>query len=90
MTKADKQAEEIAALRREVAELKAKVDPPKSDFKPMSDAEWRDQMHQMQERRMSYAMHPSVVRDLNVIPDDVCKDIVGRGGIRGPSQGGKS
>jgi hypothetical protein len=40
---------------------------------------------------MSHAMHPSVVRDLNVIPDDVCKDIVGKGGIRGPSQpGGKS
>jgi hypothetical protein len=52
-TKADKQAQEIAALKREVAELKAKVDPPKSTFKPMSDAEWRDQMHQLAEKRAS-------------------------------------
>ena len=86
-----KQSDEIAALRKKVEELEAKVDPPKSTFVPMSDAEWIDKMHQMRERRMAHAMHPSVVRDLNVIPDDVCKDIVGKGGIRGPSQpGGKS
>jgi hypothetical protein len=80
--------EELAKLKREVEELKAKLSPPKSTFVPMSDAEWRDQMHQARERRMSHAMHPSVVRDLNVIPDDVCKDIVARGGVRGPSQSG--
>jgi len=86
-----KQSDELAALKARVAELEAKVDPPKSTFTPMSDAEWRDLMHQAAEKRMSYAMHPSVVRDLNVIPDEVCKDIVGRGGIRSPSQpGGKS
>jgi hypothetical protein len=50
--------EELAELKRQVAELKAKIDSPKSDFVPMSDAEWRDRMHQMQERRMSYAMPP--------------------------------
>jgi hypothetical protein len=54
--------EELAALKREVEELKAKLSPPKSTFVPMSDAEWRDQMHQMQERRMSMAMPPSAVR----------------------------
>jgi hypothetical protein len=81
--------DEIAALRKKVEELEAKVSPPKSDFKPMTDAEHRDWVHQMQERRMSYAMHPSVVRDLNVIPNDVVKDIVSKGGIRSPS-GGKS
>jgi hypothetical protein len=71
--------------------LKAKLSPPKSTFVPMSDAEWRDRMHQMQERRMSMAIPPSVVHDLAVIPDDVVKDIVAKGGIRSPSQsGGKS
>ena len=82
---------ELAALKREVAELKAKVDPPKSTFVPMSDAEWRDRMHQAAERRMAMATPPSVVHDLAVIPDDVVKDIVSKGGIRGPGQpGGKS
>jgi hypothetical protein len=84
----DNAKKEIAALRAEVEALKAKLSPPKSDFVPETDEQHRDRMHQMRERRMAHAMHPSVVRDLNVIPDDVCKDIVARGGIRGP--GGKS
>jgi hypothetical protein len=53
MTKANKQAQEIADLKREVAELKAKVSPPESKFKPMSDAEWIDHVHQMRERNAS-------------------------------------
>jgi len=57
MTKA---TDEIAALKKKVEELEAKVDPPKSTFVPMSDEEWRDQMHQAAERRMSMAMPPSV------------------------------
>jgi hypothetical protein len=81
----DNNADKIAKLEAEVAELKAKVDPPKSTFVPMSDAEWRDQMHQMREGRMRRATPPSVVRDMTVIPDDVVKDIVAKGGIRGPS-----
>ena len=56
--------EKIAALEREMAELKAKVSPPKSTFVPMSDAEWIDQMHQAKERRMSMATPPSVGWDL--------------------------
>jgi hypothetical protein len=55
-----KPSDEIAALRAEVEALKAKVDPPKSTFVPMSDAEWRDQMHQLAEKRMSNATPPSV------------------------------
>ena len=51
-----KQSEELAALKKKVEELEAKVSPPKSDFKPMTDAEWRDQMHQAAERRMSLAI----------------------------------
>lgn len=72
MTKTD---DEIAALKAEVAALKAKVDPPKSDFKPMSDAEWRDQMHQAAERRMSMATPPSVIRDWAVLDDATVKGI---------------
>ena len=53
---------ELEELKRQVAELKAKLDPPKPTFTPISDAEWRDQMHQMRERRMSMAMPPSAVR----------------------------
>jgi hypothetical protein len=83
-----KQADEIAALKKKVEELEARISPPKSTFVPMSDAEWIDKMHQMREGRMSLAMPPSAVRDLNVIPDDVCRDIVSRGGVRGPSQSG--
>ena len=57
-------ADKIAKLEAEVAELKAKVSPPKSNFVPMSDAEWIDQMHQMRERRMSFAsnFHPDDLR----------------------------
>src|SRR6516164_5305144 len=62
MTKANKQAQEIADLKREVAELKAKVSPPESKFKPMSDAEWIDRMHRMREGRMALATPPSVAR----------------------------
>jgi hypothetical protein len=54
--------EELEELKRQVAELKAKLDPPKSTFVPMSDAEWRDRMHQAAERRMAMAMPPSAVR----------------------------
>jgi hypothetical protein len=60
--KKDETAGRVAQLEKALAELKAKVDPPKSTFTPMSDAEWRDQMHQAAERRMSMAMPPSVVR----------------------------
>src|SRR6516165_11241900 len=52
--------DEIAELRAEIERLKAKVDPPKSNFVPMTDAQHSDWVHQMQERRMSMAMPPSV------------------------------
>jgi hypothetical protein len=62
--KADKQAEEIAQLKREVEALKAKVDPPKSTFKEMSDAEWRDHVHQMRERQANSWMPPNAIREM--------------------------
>jgi hypothetical protein len=66
----------IAALEREVAALKAKAEsPPKSTFVPISDAEWRDQMHQLAEKRMSMAMPPAVAQELNVLDDNLCAGI---------------
>jgi len=66
----------IAALEREVAELKGKVSPPKSTFVPMTDEQHRDWVYQMQERRMSMATPPSVIRDWNVLDNATCRDLI--------------
>jgi hypothetical protein len=63
--KDDDTKKEVAALKAEVEALKSALSgkedkPPKSTFVPMTDAEWRDQMHQLAEKRMSLAMPPSV------------------------------
>jgi hypothetical protein len=73
----DNTADKIAALEQEVAALKAKVDPPKSTFVPLSDEEHRDRMHQLAEKRMSMATPPEVARYFadGVTPAD-CADIV--------------
>jgi hypothetical protein len=70
------QKEEIAALKKKVEELEAKVSPPKSTFVPMTDAEHRDWVYQMQERRMSMATPPSVIRDWAVLDDATVKGII--------------
>jgi hypothetical protein len=77
MTDNAKNAERIAALEREVAALKAAVapKPAESDWKPMSDAEHRDRLHQMRERQMSMATPPEVVLDWAVIPDHIVRGI---------------
>jgi hypothetical protein len=63
--KANKEAsDELAALKKEVEALKAKVDPPKSTFVPMSDAEWVDKMHQMRERQANAWMPPSAIQEM--------------------------
>jgi hypothetical protein len=67
--------DELAALKKKVEELETKVSPPKSTFVPMTDEEHRDMVHQMNERRMSQATPPSVVRDWAVIPEDIVKGI---------------
>jgi hypothetical protein len=68
--------DELAALKKKVEELEAKVSPPKSTFVPMSDAEWIDEMHQMRERRMSQATPPEVVRYFaDGVTDADCADI---------------
>ena len=83
---------ELVALRKRIEELEAKAKPPeKSNFVPMTDAEWIDQMHQMRERRMSMATPPSVVRDWNVIPDHIVRGVVqDRHAPTGPSGAGAS
>jgi hypothetical protein len=65
MSKPDKQAQEIAALRKEVEELKAAVAPkPKSEFKEETDAEHFDRMHQMRERQANSWTPPNAIRDM--------------------------
>jgi hypothetical protein len=67
--------DDIAALKKKVEELEAKVSPPKSTFVPMSDAEWTDKMRAISERRMNFATPPSVVRDMAVLDDKLVKEI---------------
>jgi hypothetical protein len=74
MTNAKKDAERLAQLEAEVAALKAKVDPPKSTFVEMSDAEWRDKMHQAAERRANSWMPPNAVQAMANHP---CNQVMG-------------
>jgi hypothetical protein len=73
-----KQAKEIAALKARVAELERAAKPPEpaAPFKPMTDAEWRDQMHQMRERNASVI--PPWLREACAggVTDADCADIV--------------
>jgi hypothetical protein len=77
MAKADKQADEIAALRAEVDALKAAQPKPQpsAEERERATREWINEMHQMREGNMRYAMHPSVVRDLAVLDDRMVKEI---------------
>jgi hypothetical protein len=52
MTRKDKQAKEIAALKRELAEVKAAI-APKPAYSGPSTAEWENEMHQLRERNAS-------------------------------------
>jgi hypothetical protein len=64
--KSNKQADKIAALERELAEVKAAQDKAKPiDWAAEERAtrEYMSQMHDMRERRMSLATPPSVIRD---------------------------
>jgi len=70
--------DELAALKKKVEELEAKVSPPKSTFVPMTDAEHRDMVHQMNERRMSLAsnFHPDDLRAMEAAcPTPMMKEI---------------
>jgi|SRR6516225_5701482 hypothetical protein len=54
----------LAEQKAEVEALKAAQPKPKPEFKPMSDAEWRDRVHQMRERQANTWMPPDAIRDL--------------------------
>ena len=85
------QKEEIAALKREVAELKAAVQPkpqPSREDQERATAKWIDEMHQMREGRMSMATPPEVVRDWNVLDNATCRDLVQHGTVQSPSMAG--
>jgi hypothetical protein len=70
--------EEIAALRKELDELKSTVKPTPVDPRETErrDREWQNQMYQMQERRMSMATPPSVIRDWNVLDNATVQGII--------------
>jgi hypothetical protein len=70
------QKDELAALKKKVEELEAKVSPPKSTFVPMSDAEHRDMVHQMRERQANSWMPPNAIRDMvNAEPRGFMNDV---------------
>ena len=72
---------ERAQLKAElIEEIKRELAPkPQKTWAEIEreNAEWRDQMHQLAEKRMAYATPPSVVRDLNVLDDNLCAGIRG-------------
>jgi hypothetical protein len=56
--------DQLAALKKKVEELEAKVSPPQSTFVPMSDAEHRDMVHRMRERQANSWMPPDAIREM--------------------------
>jgi hypothetical protein len=91
---ATKQTDEIAALRAELAELKATVKAASAPAvsSEREAAEWRDQMHRLAEARMSrVAVSPEVLRDYaRACPTSDIQDLVRHGTVQGPSQAGAS
>jgi hypothetical protein len=72
------QKDDLAALRREVEELKAKAEvkpEPSAEERERARLAWIDEMHQLREGRMKAATPPSVVRDFAVLDDNLVKEI---------------
>jgi hypothetical protein len=87
-------AQRIAKLEREIEKLKAAQPsqaPPPSTFKPMSDAEHFDMMHQARERAANnFRFSPAIQRKMDEAwsPDD-CRDVNRASHApQGPSVGG--
>jgi hypothetical protein len=61
--------DELAALKKKVEALEAKISPPQSTFVPESDAEHQNRVHQMRERRMALAsnFHPDDLRAMDAL-----------------------
>jgi hypothetical protein len=86
----DEQEDKIAALERKVAELERANAPPSP---PISDAEWRDQMHALAERRASHQYHFSreeLAQFRSAVPDSEMRQIAMRDARapQGPSSAG--
>ena len=87
--------DELAALRREVSELKATINKPAPapiDW-DRRIAEHNAQLHQMRERRMAHAsnFHPDDLRAMEAAcPTSAVKDIVAHGTVQSPSMSGTS
>jgi hypothetical protein len=88
-----KQIDELAALKKEIEALKSALSgkedkpPPKSTFVPETDEQHRDRMHQMRERRMSFAsnFHPDDLAAMErACPTSSIKDIVAHGTVQSP------
>jgi hypothetical protein len=69
--------EELAALKREVEELKAAQPKPElsAEDRERRAREWASEMHALREGNMRYAMPPSVVRDMAVLDDNLVKAV---------------
>jgi hypothetical protein len=83
---------EIADLKRELAELKRKVEPEPIDWERRI-AEHRDAMHQAAERRAAAWYQPSrdeLAEYARATPDDCCRDLASHGTVQAPSTAGVS
>jgi hypothetical protein len=82
MSMSEETDDQIAALKREVAELKSALMPTTGDDR--AAAEWREEMRRAQEARMgqAYTWSREELRAMEqACPADVAQDIVRRGGI---------
>ena len=76
-----KETDELAALKARVAELERAAKPapaPSLEERERADAKWRDEMHQMRERRMNLAsnFHPDDLRAMEAAaPTDLVRNI---------------
>ena len=70
MTDTEKQADEIAALKKKVEALESALSgkedkpPPKKEFVPETDAEHQDRVHRMRERQANSWMPPDAIREM--------------------------
>jgi hypothetical protein len=85
--------DEIADLKRELAQVKAAMKPLDPAALEREARAWRNQMHQAAENRMTHASAFSAA-DLAAmdaaVPADMCRDLVRHGVVQGPSAAGSS
>src|SRR5215469_14142759 len=85
--------DEIADIRRELAQLKAAMQPLDPAALEREARAWRNQMHQAAESRMTHAsaFSPEDLRAMDAaVPADMCRDLVRHGTVQSPSAAGSS